>query len=128
MSTELSMLVYSAVLTGALALPSVIALILSKGVPFAAGNRGEPYELPAWGSRAARAHANMVENLPIFAVLVLVAQAVGVSNAATAFGATMFFWARVAHAVFYLAGIPYLRTAAFAVSIVGLLRILLELL
>ena len=128
MSTDLTMLAYTALLTLVLAFPPIIGLILARGLPFAAGNRDEPYELPTWAERAGRAHRNLLENLPIFAALVLVAQAAGASNDVTAFGATIFFWSRVAHAVMYIAGIPWLRTAAFGASLIGLLRIALEIL
>ncbi len=128
MSTDLSMLAYTAILTFALAFPPAIALILAKGLPFAAGNRDEPYELPVWADRAGRAHRNMLENLPIFAALVLIANAAGASNEITAFGATLFFWARVAHAIIYIAGIPWLRTVAFVASLSGLIRITGEIL
>lgn len=127
MSTELSMLAASAVLTVVLAFPPVLALILSKGLPFAMGNRDEAYVLPAWGERAARAHRNMLENLPVFGALVVVVYLAGTTNEATALGALLFFWGRVAHAVVYVAGIPYLRTAAFGVSLLGLVRIAGEL-
>ena len=128
MSTELNMLACSAILTLILAFPSVMALIVARGLAFAAGNRDEPFELPAWGERAQRAHRNMIENLPVFAALVLIAQVAGVSNEATELGAILFFWGRIAHAVTYLAGIPYLRTAAFGVSFAGMLIIALEIL
>lgn len=128
MSTELTMLAYSALLTVFLAGPPVVALIMAKGLPFATGNRDEPYMLPVWGARANRAHQNMVENLPVFAALVLIAHAMGVSNDATAFGATLFFMSRVAHAVIYIAGIPYLRTVAFFASVAGMLSIVNEIL
>ena len=128
MSTDLTMLAYTALLTVVLAFPPVIALILAKGLAFAAGNRDAPSELPDWAERAGRAQRNMLENLPVFAALVLVAHVAGVSNETTAFGATLFFWARVAHALIYIAGIPWLRTAAFGVSLVGLLRIVGEIL
>ncbi len=123
MTTELSMLVYSALLTVLLALPSTIALVLTKGLPFAAGNRDEDYELPAWGGRAARAHRNMAENLPVFAALVLAAHISGATNDTTALGATLFFWSRIAHAATYLAGIPWLRTVAFLGALAGMLTI-----
>ncbi len=123
MTTELSMLVYSALLTLLLAFPATTALILTKGLPFAAGNRDEPYELPAWAGRASRAHRNALENLPIFAALVLAAHISGATNDSTALGATLFFWSRVAHAAIYIAGVPWLRTAAFAGSLVGMLMI-----
>jgi len=120
MSTDLTMLVYTALLTLVLAFPPVIGLMLSKGLAVAAGNRDEASDLPAWAGRALRAHRNTLENLAIFAALVLVAHVSGVSNEATAEGAVLFFWARVGHAVIYIAGIPYLRTAAFGVSLLGL--------
>jgi len=42
-------------------------------------------------------------------------------------GAQLFFWARVAYAVIYLAGWPWVRTAAWAVSVIGLLMIFFQL-
>lgn len=123
MTTELSMLAYCAILTVLLALIPTVALILEKGLPFAAGNREEAVTLPAWAERAKRTHLNMLENLPVFAALVLIAQVSGAFNDTTALGATLFFWGRVAHAAVYLAGIPWVRTGAFAVSLVGLLMI-----
>ena len=128
MSTDLTMLAYTALLTVVLAFPPVIALVLAKGLPFAAGNRDAPFELPDWADRAGRAQRNMLENFPVFAALVLIAHAAGVSNENTAFGAMLFFWGRVAHAVIYIAGIPWLRSAAFGVSLIGLLRIAREIL
>ena len=45
----------------------------------------------------------------------------------TLLGAQLFFWGRLAHAVIYVAGIPWLRTAAWAISAVGLVLIFLQL-
>jgi len=70
----------------------------------------------------------MLENLVLFAALVLTAQVAGRTGAMTALGAQLFFWARLAYAVIYVAGVPWLRTAVFAVSIVGLVLILAQLL
>ena len=46
----------------------------------------------------------------------------------TQLGGQLFFWARVAYAVIYLVGIPYLRTLAWLVSVIGLVMIFLQLL
>ena len=62
----------------------------------------------------------MLANLVPFSVLVLVAHQAGLANAETASGAVVFFWARVAYAVIYIAGIPYLRTVAYIISLGGL--------
>jgi uncharacterized MAPEG superfamily protein len=51
----------------------------------------------------------------------------GKSNSMTVLGAQLFFWGRVAYAAIYVAGIAYLRTAAWAVSIIGLVLIFLQL-
>ncbi len=123
MSTELAMLALSAGLTFILAFPPVISLIVTKGLAFAAGNRDEPSSLPVWGERAGRAYRNMLENFPVFVALVVAAQLSGATNETTALGATVFFWGRVAHALIYIAGIPYLRTVAFGVSLVGMVMI-----
>jgi uncharacterized MAPEG superfamily protein len=128
MSTDLQMLVLASLWTLVLAVPPVIALMMTRGFAYAAGNRDEQVSLPAWGGRAVRTHRNMLENLPPFAALVLTAHFVDASGPATAAGATLFLWARVAHAALYLAGVPYLRTLAFAASIVGMVMILLPIL
>ena len=129
MTTDLWMLVLSAVLCLLLPLPYLMARATTPGgAAWGLGNREEDFRFPAWAGRAERAHRNLVENLAPFAILVLVAHVTGRANATTALGATLFFWGRLLHAVIYLAGIPYLRTAVFFVSIVGDVLILLQLL
>ena len=128
MTTDLWMLVASAVLC--LAAPFVALFSLnqtSNGVVWAFGNRDTALDFPAWAARARRAHTNLAENLAPFAILVLVAHAAGLANEQTALGATMFFWARLAHFLVYTAGIPYVRTLTFLVSLAGELVILWEL-
>ena len=85
-------------------------------------------EHPDWLRRCNRAHVNLVENLPAFAILVLVAHVTGEANTTTAAAAMVFFWARVLHAIGYIAGIPYLRTILFAVGVVACLVIAREVL
>jgi uncharacterized MAPEG superfamily protein len=81
------------------------------GFVWGLGNRDQPFgELPAWAGRARRAHANLVENLIVFAALVLVAVAAGKTNAWTALGAQLFFWGRIAHLATYIAGLVPWRT------------------
>ncbi|TMJ76435.1 MAG: MAPEG family protein [Alphaproteobacteria bacterium] len=123
MTPELIYLVWSAVLTFVLMLIAVSGATLQVGLPTLAGNREGMPDLTSWAGRAERAHGNMLENLVLFAILVLVAQAAGVRNAVTVLGAQLFFWGRVGHAVLYIAGIPWARTAAWVVSVVGLILI-----
>ena len=63
-----------------------------------------------------KAHSNAVENLVVFATLVLAAQALGVSNSVIASACVVYFWARVIHALAYTLAIPWVRTLAFAVG------------
>src|SRR5262249_56178940 len=101
-----------------LPLPDLLARVTTPGgAAWGLGNREDDFTFPAWAGRAERAHRNLVENLAPFTILVLVAHVTGKANATTAFGATMFFWGRVAHALVYLAGIPYLPTLPFPVSL-----------
>jgi uncharacterized MAPEG superfamily protein len=125
LTTDLEMLVASGILTLALVFLPQLSRVAKPGfAAWNAGNRETPFETPAWGQRAARAHANLLENLSVFAIAVLVVHVSGHANAASAQGAVIFFLARVAHAVLYIAGISYLRTLAFAVSLAGLFRVL----
>ena len=77
-------------------------------------------------ARLQRLTANIQENLVMFAIVVLVANAAGVSNDTTALGATIFFYARVAHAIVYAFGWPMIRPFLYFVSLYGLVVILLE--
>lgn len=120
MNTELFYLTLSAGLTIVLWIPYVLARIGSQGMTGAMGYPENPPAPPAWARRAERVHLNMVENLAPFAVLVLVAQITGVSTELTVWGAMLFFWARIVHAVVFILGIPYLRTLAFFVSWLGM--------
>lgn len=127
MSPDLKLLVWSTALTLIQAVIAVLGAMLQVGLPALAGNRANLPAIEGWAGRARRAHLNMLENLVLFAVLVLVAQIAGKANATTALGAQLFFWARLVYAPVYLIGIPYLRTGAWAVSVVGLLQIFLQL-
>ena len=123
MTPELAYLVWSAVLTFVLVLIAASGAQLQVGLERLAGNREDMPEITGWAGRAQRAHRNMLESLVLFAILVLVAQAAGVRNGMTLLGVQLFFWGRVAHAAIYLAGIPWARTGAWGVSVIGLILI-----
>ena len=127
MSPDLKFLVWSVALTLLQMVVFAIAATQQCGLPMLAGNREDMPALTGIAGRAQRAHRNMLESLVLFAALVLVAQAAGKANAATALGAQLFFWARLAYALVYLAGVPWLRTGIWAVSVVGIVIIFLQL-
>ena len=124
LTTELRYLAYAALLSLVLWIPYVLAEIGTRGLSRAVSYPTGFYDdLPAWAQRCHRAHMNLVENLLPFATLVLIAHVAGVASDLTALGAQLFFWARVAQTLVHIAGIPWLRTLAFAVGWIGNLLI-----
>src|SRR5438874_10018660 len=109
MKAELALLVWAVLLTFVQMLVAVMGATLQVGLPALAGSREGLAACTGWAGRAARAHHNMLENLVLFAALVLVALAAGRTNSTTLLGAQLFFWARLVYALVYLAGIPWLR-------------------
>ncbi len=115
MTTELQILAATAVFTILHLVPIMIARTVSPGSPaWGLGNREGPEPgLVPWGQRALRAHSNMLENLPHFAALVLVAHVGGRANATTLLASQVFLGFRVAYLAVYLGSIPGIRTLLF---------------
>lgn len=112
MTTELCYLTLTAVLTALLWVPYILNVIAKNPLGDAVGYA--ELTMSPWAQRLKKAHYNAIENLVPFAVVVLVANAMGLSDAATTLSAAVFFWARLIHAVVYTLGIPWLRTLSFA--------------
>ena len=128
MKTELLYLTLVTALTGLLWVPYILDRIATRGLLDAVGYPANPKPQSPWAVRLMRAHDNAVENVVVFAALVLVANAVGVSNGVVAGAAVVYFWARVVHAVAYTFGVPWLRTLAFTVGFVAQAAIALQIL
>ena len=124
---ELSRLILTAALTILQMLVSALGSITQIGLTTLAGNRDNLTETTGWASRAQRAHRNMLESIAVFAILVMSAHHLNISNDMTVLGAQLFFWGRVAFSIIYIAGIPWVRTAAWGVSLVGLILIFFQL-
>jgi uncharacterized MAPEG superfamily protein len=69
-----------------------------------------------WAERLMRAHANAVENLVIFAPLVLILHITGMSTQATSYACMIYFFTRLSHLLLYTFGIPFFRTIAFFIG------------
>jgi uncharacterized MAPEG superfamily protein len=119
MSVELSMLVYSVALLFALVAIQAVAGVLAQGLAAMAGSRDDLPAPKPFQARTKRVVDNHREGLALFAPLVLVAALVQISSPWTVLGAQLFFYARVVHAVLYVAGVPWVRPLAWAVGIVG---------
>lgn len=126
-SSEMQFLLWSVALTFGQLLIAMFGSVQQIGMSTAVGNRDKAIDIIGWAGRARRAHSNMLESLVLFAILILVANAINLSNDNTILGAQLFFWGRLAFALIYLFGIVWLRTAAWMVSVVGLLLIFFEL-
>ena len=123
MTTELWMLLASAVLMQAMPFIYGPAFIKVLGSAKMAGNREDMPAVEGWFARAKRAHANMAENLIPFAAVVLVAHLAGVHSGWTRGAAVLFFLARLAHFAAYIAGVGPPRTLAYVAGAVGTLII-----
>lgn len=113
MSSELMSLTAVTVFTAILWMPYILNMIAIRGLRDAVGYPDDPAPMSPWAQKMKAAHANAVENLVVFATLVLVADVAGVSTDATILACQVYFWARVAHAFSYTFAIPLLRTLAF---------------
>ena len=123
MGKDLYYLGASAILT--LAMVLVASLLRARawtpeGMALAFGNRENLPRATPLAGRAERAARNMVDNLVLFAVVMLAAHISGVLGPRVALGAQIFFWARLLYFPIYLVGVSYARTAVWAVSIIGL--------
>jgi uncharacterized MAPEG superfamily protein len=117
MTKELTWLALTAMLTGVLWIPYIIDRIIVRGPAGAMANpsRNDKPQSP-WAQRLYFAHTNAVDNLVVFAALVLVLDASGRTSTTTAIACAVYFWARLAHAIIYALGIPVARTIAFAIG------------
>lgn len=116
MKTELVYLTWVTILTALLWIPYILDRISVWGLSEAVGYPINPKPQSGWATRLMKAHFNAVENLVVFAALVLVAHAAGISNSITATACVVFFWARVVHVLAYTFAVPWVRTLAFAVG------------
>jgi uncharacterized MAPEG superfamily protein len=107
MSREMFWLVLTVAMTGLFWVPYILDRIMVRGLMGAIANPS-PNDKPQspWARRMMAAHTNAVENLVIFAPLVLVTQALGIATAVTAFACALYFWSRLATSWFTRSASP----------------------
>jgi uncharacterized MAPEG superfamily protein len=116
MTPELKYLAWTSVLSALIWIPYIVNVLSQNKLSDAVGYPDSPLAMSPWAERMKKAHSNATENLVVFAALVLIANALDISNNATTSAAATFFWARLVHVGAYTAGIPWVRTLAFAVA------------
>ena len=130
MDEAYSYLALSGLLTVLLWTPYIISRLFVWDLPTFLHNYPENFPVdqpqpPLWAERAKRAHLNMVETMPAFVAVVLAAGLIGNTANPSLVNqwAAIFFFARIAHAIVYILGIPGLRTPTYLISWVAILII-----
>src|SRR3954454_19795416 len=117
MTRELFWLTLTVIFTGLLWVPYIVNRTQVRGLSGAMANPSRNHKPHAeWATRLMFAHDNAVENLIIFAPLVLILNAIDYSTSWTVYACVVYFWSRVAHTIVYTIGLPVFRTLAFTVG------------
>jgi uncharacterized MAPEG superfamily protein len=123
-SIEIRLLCWAVVLGLAQLVIATTLALKDQGLAYNMSPRDEASPVTRLTARMLRAFRNFKETFVFFAVAVLVVALTGKNNASSALGAQLYFWARLVYVPVYAAGIPVLRTAVWAVSIIGIVTIL----
>jgi uncharacterized MAPEG superfamily protein len=127
MPTELTVLGASVVLLVVHIMLQGRTATRERGLAWNAGARdGEAKPLGPLAGRAARALANFQETYPAFVALALGLVVSGHSGGLGAVGAIVWLIARIVYIPLYLLGVPYVRSLAWTVSMLGLLLMLIR--
>ena len=118
MTAELNWMLLTVLMTSIFWSPYIVDRLVVRGFfPALMDRRAETFAPHSeWAQRAIRAHANAIENLAIFVPAVLALHLLNVSTPLTRAAAATYFFARLIHFLTYAAGVPMLRTLAFAVG------------
>ncbi len=117
MTPELFWLALTVILTGLMWVPYILNRCQVRGLSGAMANPSRNDKPHAeWATRMMFAHDNAVENLVVFAPLVLILAQLDYSTNWTVYACAVYFWARLAHLLVYALGLPVFRTLAFTVG------------
>lgn len=128
MSIELQYLIFAIFLVLIQMVFQSVAGVLANGLMGAAGSRDDEVLTTGIGGRFERAYYNMLETFPVFAALVLIVHVTESWDTTSAIAVQLYFWARVAYIPLYIITIPFMRTIAWVVSMVGILMLAFPLL
>ena len=130
MTPELTILGWTLVLAIVQVLLPGLLRTQETGVDYNASARDTPSPVPPGvvTQRLVRAQQNLYETLPLFAAAILIAHVAGRNGELTVWGASLYLAARVIYVPLYAAGIPFVRSLAWMVSMAGLVMILVAIL
>jgi len=127
MTSELTSLTWVVALTTVLWIPYILNTIMVRGIVDAVGYPDNPQPLAPWAARMKAAHYNAVENLVVFATLVLILHVAGITNETTVLACQLYFWARLVHFVVYGLAVPWVRTLSYTLAWFCIVALLLQL-
>ena len=114
MTTELYWLTLSILLTSVLWMPYIINRLFEGGFIHGLWDPdGETASKIPWAQRLMSAHVNAVENLVIFAPLVIITHILGMNTELTAAASMLYFFSRLLHVLFFTFRVPVLRIVTF---------------
>lgn len=129
LTEEIFWLVLTIAMTALFWVPYILNRLWEQGTGTALWDpQGVTLARAEWANRMMRAHQNAVENLVIFAPLVIVLWVAGVSTDMTVSACVTYFVARAVHFVVFTLGIPVLRVAAFGIGFYAQMVLLISLL
>ena len=130
MNTLLFWLAATILITALMWLPYIVNLIMKKGAKAAITHIDphDPNQLDDWARRAKAAHYNAVENLVLFAPIVIIAHILKANTGVALASVKIYFWARLLHYLAYTVGVPYARTILFFIAWASTIAITLQVL
>ena len=124
MTTELTLLAWTLVLALVQIMLTANLRTAETGIQYNASARdGEAPPPRPVTARLQRAQANLFETLPLFIGAVLIAHVSGSEGDLTLWGCWMYLVARIVYIPLYAAGIPYVRSLVWLVSLAGLVMV-----
>jgi uncharacterized MAPEG superfamily protein len=111
---EMFWLLMTVIMTALMWIPYILNRIVELGVLSAIWDpQGHTRANAAWANRMMSAHANAIENLVIFAPLVLLVVITQSANQQTAIAVQIYFGARLLHFLVFTFAVPVLRVVTF---------------
>ncbi len=124
MTLEMKLLLWSVVFGLLQSLATGMAVTGQRGIAFGASARDDQQPIEGVGGRVIRAFANFKETYVFFVALVLAGQLLNRHSGQTLLGANLYFWGRIAYWPLYVAGVPFLRSLVWVVTVIGLVFML----
>ncbi len=128
MAFELQAVFYAVLILFALLMIQGSLVPLNQGFAWGLGSRDAAKESTTLQARTRRTIANHMEGMWLFVPLALLVVQLDLSSDLTLWGAGLYLAGRAAFAPFYLLGVPYLRSAAWGVAVLGTLFLVYPLL